>query len=370
MLAKRCPQACARAIEHFNGDAVEGTAKEINEAITTLKREGFVSMPGWEEIKCGQRPEPSSFAEQGEWQHGWQFSASSNREHFFRRRTVMATSDATDLAHLRSRSGPGAAAVFGGCPTTPEFTIDANIFRALVLDRVRLPLPLMISRCAGCGFVLDERGFHCSACTKSGLLRKRASPTEKMLARICREAGSVVKTNVLLRDLNITCPAKDQRQIEVIANGLPCYNGAQLAVDMTLRSSISAKGEARGRAAYENGHIADAARRDKEQKYPELLTSKRCRLIVVALEIGGRWSSEAWDFFENLAWARSRSSTPLLRRAAMLAWQRRWIRMLSIASASAWMESLVFGYGWEGWRYEDGAAPELADVLSCEARGG
>ena len=35
------------------------------------------------------------------------------------------------------------------------------------------------------------------------------------------------------------------------------------------------------------------ARQDKEAMYLELLTSRRCRLVVVATETGGHWSDEA-----------------------------------------------------------------------------
>ena len=36
-----------------------------------------------------------------------------------------------------------------------------------------------------------------------------------------------------------------------------------------------------------------AAGADKERKYSELLHGDKCRLVVVALETGGRWSLEA-----------------------------------------------------------------------------
>ena len=39
----------------------------------------------------------------------------------------------------------------------------------------------------------------------------------------------------------------DDRRIEVIANGLPLWNGAQLAVDTTIVSPLTAAGEARSR---------------------------------------------------------------------------------------------------------------------------
>ena len=44
-------------------------------------------------------------------------------------------------------------------------------------------------------------------------------------------------TNTLVRDLNVAVSRLDDRRIEVIANGLPLWNGAQLAVDTTIVSA-------------------------------------------------------------------------------------------------------------------------------------
>ena len=41
--------------------------------------------------------------------------------------------------------------------------------------------------------------------------------------------------------------------------------------------------------------IADSRKR-KETRYPELHRSPRCQLVVAGMEVGGRWSEEAWNF--------------------------------------------------------------------------
>ena len=48
--------------------------------------------------------------------------------------------------------------------------------------------------------------------------------------------------NVFLRDLDLPLGAMDQRLIEVIAEGLPVFHGAQLAIDATLVSPLRADG--------------------------------------------------------------------------------------------------------------------------------
>ena len=94
--------------------------------------------------------------------------------------------------------------------------------------------------------------------------------------------------------------AQDERAIEVLASGLPIHHGAQLAVDVTMRCALTAQGLASPGAAHINGAAALRARRDKELKYQELVAGNRCALVVVAVETGGRWSSEAVDFVSSL----------------------------------------------------------------------
>ena len=45
-----------------------------------------------------------------------------------------------------------------------------------------------------------------------------------------------------LRDMNVTVRADDERVLEVLASGLPLHHGAQLAVDITLRSVLTSAG--------------------------------------------------------------------------------------------------------------------------------
>ena len=87
-----------------------------------------------------------------------------------------------------------------------------------------------------CHEPLDTLGRHRAACTRSGRVKKRAGPTERVLARVCREAAARVKFNAALRDMNPGAPGGDERRIEVLAQDLPRSGGAQLAVDITLRA--------------------------------------------------------------------------------------------------------------------------------------
>ena len=121
--------------------------------------------------------------------------------------------------------------------------------------------------------------------------------------------------------------ASDERRNEVLAQDLPCFGGAQLAIDITLRGVLSSFGEPHSNAADVDGAVLARARADKEATY---LTG-RCRLVVMAIETGGRWSSEAMDFVRQLAFAEAREVLSHMRFPIALVWERRWTRMLSTA---------------------------------------
>ena len=113
---------------------------------------------------------------------------------------------------------------------------------------------------------------------------------------------------MLVRDLNLQAARQDERRIEVIANGLPLWGGSQLAVDTTLVSPLTSAGAPRRRSGATAGAALAEARRSKERTYPEFGRASRCRLVVLGIEVGGRWSAEAANFVRLLARARARTA--------------------------------------------------------------
>ena len=223
-------------------------------------------------------------------------------------------------ALLQSQAGPFASRAFTTIPYSTEFECPSHLFRIL-LRRLRLHLPLSARSCR-CRRPLDPFGDHRAACAQSGVLRARGGPLERAAARICREGGARVTTNTRLADLNIQNLSRvDDRRREVIANGLPMWGGSQLAVDTTLVSPLTRSGEPRSRGGTYAGAALQDARRNKERTYPELLPNRRCRLVVLGIEVGGRWSNEASNFVRMLANARARSSPPLHSKQPPV---RRW----------------------------------------------
>ena len=90
----------------------------------------------------------------------------------------------------------------------------------------------------------------------------------------------------------------------------------QLAADTTLVFAIRGDGEPVPGAADRDGVALRRARLRKEATYPELThAGARARLVVVGMEVGGRWSKEARTFVQVLAKARVRSDPPVLQRS-------------------------------------------------------
>jgi len=151
-----------------------------------------------------------------------------------------------------------------------------------------------------------------------------------------------VAENVLLRDLNLNgVSARDQRRIEVVANGLPLWRGAQLAVDVTFVSPVRRDGRPQPQADRVDGIQLLEARRRKERTYAVMLRSRRCKLVVLAMEVGGRWSDEAVTFIRLLAKAKARSSPRILRKSVQAAFMHRWTGILSVAAQRALAATLL-----------------------------
>ena len=215
---------------------------------------------------------------------GWQRTASKALQSLHKRalETLFTELDPTSRALLLSQGGDAASCAFTAFPTSADTRVPDDEFRLMLLCRLRLPLPLAPKRCA-CGGLLDVYGDHRSACAQVGVLARRAGPLERAAARICKEAGARVASHVALRDLNLDVPASDGRRIEVVANGLPLWQGAQVAVDATVVSPVRRDGQPRPRADQQPGLALAQAVDRKGRTYPELRKARRCRLVVFGL---------------------------------------------------------------------------------------
>ena len=112
-------------------------------------------------------------------------------------------------------------------------------------------------------------------------------------------------------------------------------------MDATLVSPVRRNGVAYPKAAVEDGVRLEAARVRKDKKYPELLTTRRCKLVVVAMEVGGRWSDEAWTFLSLLAQAKAATGPKTLQQSMQYRLVRRWSQMISVAAQAGFAATLL-----------------------------
>ena len=266
----------------------------------------------------------------------WQRHASATVHDHYREQVVWPQLCLAERALVRSQSVPLASVPFTALPIHRISRMDPEPFRVLLLRRLRMPLPLNVRACR-CGRLLDVLGHHRAACSRVGELGKRGFAAEGAVAQICREGGARVSTNVMLRDLDISPPhSSDGRRLEVVAEGLCLFCGCQLALDATVVSTLHGDGTHRRMADVEDGVALKEARRSKETTYPELCRGDgRARLVVIAGEVGGRWSQETKDFLWCLACEKSKSSPRLLQGSVRVGWYRRWCCLLACSTAKA-----------------------------------
>ena len=120
-------------------------------------------------------------------------------------------------------------------------------------------------RCCRCGRPLDAHA------RQQRFWARRGWALQSVAARVCREAGARVWTNVFVRDMDLAIfDNLDGRRLEVVADGLPVHGGAQVAIDTTMVSPLHSNGVARRGASVKKGLALEAARKRKEMTYPEL----------------------------------------------------------------------------------------------------
>ena len=96
--------------------------------------------------------------------------------------------------------------------------------------------------------------------------------------------------------------------------------------------------------------------------YPELAGPRgRARLLVLAGEVGGRWSEETRDFLNQLARGKVRHEPAVMKRRVRQAWRMRWQAILSCSAAKAFAASLLELRGGSG---ADGDTPPSHEVES------
>ena len=109
-----------------------------------------------------------------------------------------------------------------------------------------------------------------------------------------------------------------------------------------------------------------AAEKDTPKAYPELVSSATCQLVVLACEVGGRWSDTCAWLVKEAARRKNEKAPARLRRATARASEARWWGTLSVAVQDTLASTLVDDalhllHGWEG------EGPPLGELLHGDA---
>ena len=162
----------------------------------------------------------------------------------------------------------------------------------------------MAPRACACRARLDPLGDHRAACANAGALASRALPLERAVAHVCQETGARVARNVRQADMNIDVPVSTTAASKLSPMG--SRSGTVPNKPATPPSSAQSREQARRSLGLTPGH-----RRKRRQTCPELVRARRCRLVVVGVEGGGRFSTEAATWLRLLARHRA-SAAPQL----------------------------------------------------------
>ena len=267
-------------------------------------------------------------------------------------------------ALLRSQTGRGAGDWLLAVPTSPLLTLEPVLFLVALRRRLLFPLPAGPRHCLGCHQVLDVWGHHLLACPRTGWLKRRSKGFEMAWVQVCLEAGAAASHRPLLRNLAVPgVPDTDNRQLHLVAGGLPLYGARTLVGDATLRSPVAADGTVRFGADRKNGATFPQARQDKGRTYPEFEAhTDRIEFKTLAAEIGGRFSEECLDLVRRLVEHRSRQAPPALRGSFYVIFSRRWWGILSMAVQRAVAANLV-GADWP--LIGMAPQPDLEELMTC-----
>ena len=348
MIHERHPAVAVALVEHLENPGTP-CLQAVASAARDLTGVGGFEPPSWRELMTGARPEPREPEEfePGTTRDGWQHEASSHVEESFRAESLFPRMCDSRKALLRSQGGPGAGLALSTCPVNRLTTFTSELSRVVLLRRLHLPLPLAVAT-AGVAFHLTLVAITVQLVRVPGFW-EGGWAVENAAARICREVGGRVTTNVLIRDLDLAAP-------HVV---MGCPSLGELSLQLTLVSALRADGSCRRRAAQHDGLAAEAARLRKARTYPELVgPHRRAHLVVLALEVG-RWSRETQAFVTQLARAKARGETQLMRQRVEQGWRLRWGSILACAAARA-VASTVLEL--PGARGSDGNVPPSHDV--------
>ena len=296
---------------------------------------------------CEGAPPPSADAPDrvpGEWQQGWQHSASSvceQREYECMLRTLTATSAAGPLlgrARLRSCSGPYAGAWLTTGPSTEQLRFTNSEMSCALRWRLGLSVLADASVCngRGCNQRVDAHGHRRLACNRSGRAHGRHRGLIAAWRQVFVEAGgSVPDRNIgrMLRDTHVPIPPADMRRLDLIVLGLGVDRGLPLFCDVTCVTPITGRvSPGLGRRRSTGPSCVTPRATTWRTTYREVVESGLGSLLCLGCEVFGRWADDVVRIVPAMAAEKARGLPPLVRRGATQTLAARWWGLLAVAT--------------------------------------
>ena len=287
----------ARELLHALDD--QGGGIHINSASSSrdqLIGMGFLA-PTWVDVANGVRPRrdddwedvPRSSAQ------GWQHEAVSIVHDRLAESIWPGLTDSQRVL-LRSQGGHMASSPFTTLPASFHARFDPQLFRVLLLRRLWQPLPPVSCIC-WCGRPLDS-----SACaTMSGVFGRGRVCSRKCCRQSVQRSGRARLVQRLCAGFGCGCANRGRWEtlgsgdrwpstLSWRSVGFGCHHGVCIVVRWKPTQACSGRGWGSPVSSSTEGRT-----------YPEL-TGRfgRARLVVLACEVGGRWSEETNNFFCSL----------------------------------------------------------------------
>ena len=230
------------AIDAPSGPSLPRCLSSLAGAVHLLRDTGF-QPPAFADLPLQPPVLPANPDEPVDTTRGWQRPASRAIDDSTAGR-FRAMLDPPSLALLESQCGPFASRVLTALPSCHELTLDSPVFRALLLRRLCLPLPLDETVCR-CRRPVDPLGDHRAACPRPGILLSLSSV---LLPVYAARLGLQLPAMFWCATSTSTPSASmiaASRSSQMDSRSGAAHGGTQLAVDTTLVSPLDASGAAR-----------------------------------------------------------------------------------------------------------------------------
>ncbi len=159
--------------------------QEVSRARQQLANYGATSLPQFDDALAGVEPPQPEANDDIDGARGWQWYACSIFETYVLEHVLLPASEPGQRAMFLSQGGAGGAWL-RAIPSERIFSLRPLRFQVAMRRRLRWPLPLTRHACRGktCRLEHDLLGDHPASCPRSGLLKLRSRPIEKIWARV------------------------------------------------------------------------------------------------------------------------------------------------------------------------------------------